>query len=497
MSCCGIERLAGHGDAPHAMISLTAGHLVGLAATLAIVLSIAVWSARSVKSAEAYSLCERSSGIMMVAGSIAGTCVGGAATIGTAQMAYSFGMSAWWFTGGVGLGLIVLAVFYAHPLRRSGLETLPQYLVAHYGRAAGPLISIISSLGILFSAVATALTGIALFTLIFAVTPGQAAAAIVVLVGASVFFSGLKGAGIAGLLKMAVVWVTLFAAGAAACLSLFSMADFDAAFPVFPWFDPMPRGAADCIGNLASMIVGIVCTQSYVQAIYSASNSKVAGVGALTAAAITIPVGLPCVAVGMFMHTAHPDIEPIMALPMYLALYLPPWLGGVGLAGLLFSIVGSIAGLALGIGTMLSNDIGRELLGIADDRRVLLLNRTTVVAVTCLATAIALANASTYVLDWNYMSMALRGAGVFVPLTLAIILPRRLTPRWALLSMAASSAIAVAGRFGLDLAVNPLFTGVAASVIVVCVGLALSPRPARQGSFHKQGLRARLRRTVH
>jgi len=53
-----------------------------------------------------------------------------------------------------------------------------------------------------------------------------------------------------------------------------------------------------------------------IQAIYSASNTKVAMIGTMTAALITIPVGLPSVAVGMFMHAAHPGMQPILALPM-------------------------------------------------------------------------------------------------------------------------------------------------------------------------------------
>jgi len=139
------------------MIALTSGHLLSLAAALAAILGITIYSARAATSAEGFSLCGRTSGAMLIAGGISGTCVGGAATVGTAQMAFSIGLSAWWFTIGVGLGLILMAVFYARPLRKSGLETLPQYLIIHFGRKAGPLTSVISSLGILFSAVASAL----------------------------------------------------------------------------------------------------------------------------------------------------------------------------------------------------------------------------------------------------------------------------------------------------------------------------------------------------
>jgi SSS family solute:Na+ symporter len=461
------------------MISLGAGHLLSLAATLIVIVLVTVLSSRSVTSAEGFSLCGRSSGAMLIAGGISGTCVGGAATIGSAQMAYSIGLSAWWFTLGMGLGLIVLALFYASPLRKSGLETVPQFLGLHYGKSAGPLTSAISSLGILFSAVASALSGIAMIALIFHLAPWQAAAVIVILVAIIVSFGGLKGAGVSGLMKMAVIWVTLIAAGTLASLALGRMADFDATFPAFPWFSLAGRGWPDCLGNAVSMIVGVICTQTYIQAVYSASNVKVAATGTTVAALITIPVGLPSVAVGMFMHSAHPGISPILALPMYLILYLPPWLGGIGLAGILFSVVGSIAGLALGIGTMVANDIGRGILHITSDRRILRINRIAVLLVTCLAMAISLAYADSYVLDWNYMSMALRGGGVFIPMTLAIFWPRRLSASWAVLSMAASTTVAILGRFALGLSINPLFVGLSVSLIIVAIGLIVSPASRR------------------
>ena len=70
----------------------------------------------------------RSAGASLVAGSIAGTVVGGGATVGTAQLAYSFGLSAWWFTLGSGIAFILMGIFYAKRLRNTALETIPQYL---------------------------------------------------------------------------------------------------------------------------------------------------------------------------------------------------------------------------------------------------------------------------------------------------------------------------------------------------------------------------------
>ncbi len=463
-------------------MSVSLVQLVSLVLTVLLVVGAGVVSARSVKSAEGFSLSGRSAGVGLVAGGITGAAVGGSATIGTAQMAAVFGLSAWWFTLGCGAGLIVLALFYARPLRRSGLETIPQYLSVAYGPGAGPMMSLVSSLGILFSTVSSSLSGIHLIVAMFGVAHWQAAAIMLGLVITYVVFGGMKGAGVSGLLKMAVLGGALCVAGGGAAMTLVRMPDFATVFPTFPWLSLWGGGSSsEVVSNLLSMIVGIVCTQTYVQAVYSASDARVATVGTLTAAAITIPVGLPSVAIGMFMHARHPELAPVMALPTYLVRYLPDWAGGIGLAGILLSVVGSTAGLAFGIGTMAANDIGRGVLRIVSDARILLINRVSVAVVTCVALAIALASLDSYVLDWNYTSMTLRGAGVFIPLTLAAFWPGALPPAWALASMAASTLAAVVCRVVLAGSLNPLFAGLSVSIAIVAVALfmrAVSVRAA-------------------
>lgn len=456
------------------MLSLSFGHIFGLVATLVLFLALTVYAARSVKSAEGYSLSGRKAGSAMIAGSIAGTCVAGASTIGTAQMAFSYGICAWWFTLGVGIGLIIMATLYARPLRKSGLATLPQYLRQHYGAAAGLLASIISSTGILFSAVASSLAGIALIALVFRVSAWEAAGIIGFLVMASVFFGGLKGAGLAGLLKMAAIWLSLLVAGIAACHMLAQVPHFSTAFAPSRWFNPFVRGVPETVADVGALIVGMICTQTYIQAIFSASDSKTAARGTLIAAILSIPVGLPCVAVGMAMHAAHPHMSAIFALPLFLATEVPPVVGGIGLAGILFSVVGSVSGLSLGIGTMVANDFARGLFGVEKGRSLLRINRTVVFVVTALALGVALTHANTQVLDWNYMSMALRGAGVFLPMALAIFWPHRLGANWAVLSMAASTALAVIVRFVFQVPINPLFVGLFVSVGVVSLGLGVN-----------------------
>ena len=146
---------------------LTMMHMGIIIATLVCVIGIGIYSSRSVRSAAGYSVGGRSAGAPLVAGSIAGTVVGGGATVGTAQLAYHFGLSAWWFTLGSGIAFIVMGLFYAKKMRGTGLETIPQFLAMHYGKKAEELSSVISSIGILFSAVASCLPGIEIVAEVF------------------------------------------------------------------------------------------------------------------------------------------------------------------------------------------------------------------------------------------------------------------------------------------------------------------------------------------
>ena len=63
--------------------------LAVLLLTIGVVLASGLYAARSIHSAEGFSLNGRHAGVPLVAGTIAGTCVGGGATVGTAQLAYS------------------------------------------------------------------------------------------------------------------------------------------------------------------------------------------------------------------------------------------------------------------------------------------------------------------------------------------------------------------------------------------------------------------------
>src|SRR5271157_5061914 len=129
-------------------MALQSAHLAGMGIVFLLMTAVGVYAGRKVKSAEDFSMGGRRAGSMLVAGTLLGTVVGGATTIGTAQIAFRFGLSACWFCLGGGIGLAVFATGFGRRLYQSSSSTLPQVLVKKYGSHIGPLASVFTSLGI-------------------------------------------------------------------------------------------------------------------------------------------------------------------------------------------------------------------------------------------------------------------------------------------------------------------------------------------------------------
>ena len=452
-------------------MKLSMVHLVSLVLTLILTMLPGIIASRRIKSADDYNVGGRSAGVGIVAGSIIGTIVGGAATVGTAQLGFKLGLTAWWFTLGSGIALLIMAAFYAKPLRASGLTTVAEFLVTNYGKPAGWLATVSSCAGIFFSIVASTLTALHLVAGIFGVNLYISALLILLITAGFVFLGGISGSGMAGIIKIILIFASIFVGGVLAYGKLGGSAGLTAALPAQPWFTLFGRGVEDGLFSLCSMIVGVISTQTYVQALFSAKDSKTAAVGCVTAACVVIPVGLPSVMIGMFMHVHHPEINSIDALPLYLSTYLPDWLGGIGLAALLLSALGSIAGLALGIGTMISRDIISKLWRSATAVNLLWASRFSVLMAAAAAIVFVFFHLDSSVLEWNYLSMALRGSGIFLPLTFCVFFPHRVRASMGVAAMGAGIFAALFWKHISPWQINSLFPALVYNLIFLAVGL--------------------------
>jgi len=319
--------------------------------------------------------------------------------------------------------------------------------------------------------VASMLTAIHLIAGVFHVNLIEASAIIMIVVLLSVFLGGISGSGMAGLVKVGLIFGTIFIAGIWAYNDLGGISGITMIFPETPWLSMVAGGPEKVIYNLLSLIIGVISTQSYIQALFSASDSKTASIGCIIAAAIVIPIGLPSAIIGMSVQVSNPEINSIDALPVYLLHYMPDWLGGAAIAALILSALWSISGLVLGCGTMISRDIFKAVFRLDNHRVLLWINRSFVFLITLAAEIVVYYNSDSYVLDWTYLSMALRGAGIFLPLTFAILFKNKVPANAGLLSMLAGVFVALTWQLFFPETKATLFPSLAFNLLFLLPGL--------------------------
>ena len=492
---------------------LTATHIIGILLTVGLLLSVSVLSGRKVKDARSFTTGGRA-GSWMVCGAILGTLVGGQSTIGTAQLAFSFGLSAWWFTIGAALGALVLGLVYAAPLRRSGCTTLMEVVRQQYGRRAETVGSILFLVGIFISITSQLLSSSAMLSSLFGLPVGWALAIGAVLIAAMVLGGGIRSAGAGGIVKLALLYVSSLAAGIAVwhighglggirdsiaqiyeTPQLAAMNDITCAEDIHRRYGTfLARGPLKDLGGCLSLTLGVVSTQTYAQGIWSAATTRKAKLGAVYCAALIPLIGAACTLVGMYMRGHYVTADELSALqatgerlpegigvlenslqafPTFILAHLPAWLGGIALGAMLVNILGCGSGLTLGAATILTRDIyGNLTTVLRRTPRLSQLSQTRASIVILLLLGVVAAHfvRGSFINDLGFLSLGLRAAALLLPLSFALWLPGRFNRRAVTASMiAGTAAMLAAGLAGLP--ADPVYYGIAASAIVMATGV--------------------------
>ena len=442
----------------------------GILTTLALIVVVSVYAGKKVSGAKSFT-SGNNMGVSMVAGSLVGTLVGGASTIGTAQLAFYYGFSAWWFSLGGGIGLLIMALFFAKPLHGSGLVTLPQILTKEYGKKIATAAAVLMSIGTFMSIVSQLLSGVALVTSLHPISTTAAMALVVVLTVVYVVFGGAWSTGMVGIVKTGLLYVATFVCGIVSLKLAGGLDTFTESLPVDQYFSLFARGYWKDGGAGASLVFGVLTTQSYILPIVSARNLKVSKTGAAVGGLLTTVIGLAGIFVGLYMRVYMPDTEAAAVLPRFVLTCLPDFIGGVILATLLIALVGTGAGLALGISSMLCNDIFKALIRPnATDKECVRFSRCVIVVILFCAALFGLGEVGSMILSWSFLSMGLRGAVAFAPLCFALFLPGRVNRKYAAAAITAGPLLVIAGAFLLPEHIDPLFLGMGGSLLICFIG---------------------------
>ncbi len=443
-----------------------------------------LFSAKKVSSSSDYVVASRKAGARGVAGVILGALVGGGATVGTVQMAYQWGLSGIWFTLGSGIACLVMGLWFVKPLRSVELVTLPQFLGRHYGKKTAMLAAVSTASGTFLSIVAQFLSGVALMRSVFPFSAEIAALLVGGLIIAFVFGGGIKSFSRLGESKIVFLYLVLILCSFVVFLQGETPWKLIRSMPGHPFFNPFARGLGKDLGSLVSLICGVLCGQIYIQAVYTALDDASAKRGCLWASFLIPPMGFLGVWIGLAMRNSGVAVEASQALPFFIRTYFPPLVGGVLWSGIMITVLGTAVGLSLGVATNIARDIYlpmRKCSEPLNDREILLRSRLIVVFVVLFALVISCISKGSMILQWSYLGMGLKAAGIFAILLASVLKPGRLSPSWSFFSVLGGLLGTFSGTFFIH-GIDPLFPGLFLAGGIALLGMVKRKRDKKEYS---------------
>jgi SSS family solute:Na+ symporter len=382
---------------------------------------------RKVKTGADFAVAGRSLTATQVSWVIIGSLVGGVSTVGTVQTAYNQGVAAWIFTLGSGISCFILGCFFAAALRKEEVTTVSEFLGHYFGQGFQYYSSLFNSCGMFIHIIAQYLAAMAILNSVFHFPLPAAVLVTMLLMGLFVISGGISGAGMVGKLKFFMLYgIMILSAG----LALYRGGGLGGILEALPrdgdFLNFFSAGVGSTTLDVAAMITGVLSTQIYLQAIFSAKTIRQARNGAFLSALIIPPIGALGIIVGLYLRATHPELAgaSAQALPYFFQVALPPVAAAFCSAVILLVVLGTGAGLVLGVTTNLYMD-GIRRFAWASGRNTLITVRVCAVLVLVLSGAIVLGGFDRAILQWSYLSMGVRGASVFVGLCIAVFAGRR------------------------------------------------------------------------
>lgn len=437
-------------------------------------LGLGLYLTRYIKTVEDFLLAGRRLGPWLCAATLAATHLGGGFILGSGEAGYTGGIGGIWYGMATGIGLLVLGLVAAKPLRQLALYTTGDYLAKRYNskllQVLAALLSMLAMTGILAAQVKAA-EGI-MAMLGFAPLAGAIAATAIFIVYTAA--SGMWGVVVTDFLQVSIALGGIIAA---ALLGLSRAGGFEAiktaTGPEF--FQPLAPGGGTIMWIVLPTVLYTLVGQDLLQRLFSARTPKIAKISALAAGILLIVVALFPVVAGMAASVLLPGLEnPRAAIPTLITELFPPVMAGIVLAAIMAAIMSTADSLLCAGVANLVNDLWRKGLGKPDSNLRLL---STIATLGMGAAALAVAIAAPSIIDALIYAYLMYTAGVFIPV-MAGLFWARATTLGAITAMISGSAITLAGAVNLINIPLPLeVAGMLVSLIaLVSVSLFLPQR---------------------
>ncbi|WP_406229285.1 sodium:solute symporter [Nocardia sp. NBC_01009] len=455
---------------------------------LAALLGFGWWGKRRAGSTSDYLVAGRGLGGVLYVGTMCAVVLGGASTVGGVGLGYRYGISGMWLVVSIGVGVLLLGLFFAARIQQLQIYTVSEMLKLRYG------IDLTAASGTVMMA----------YTLMLTVTSTIAYATIfTVLFGADRTLSVVVGGGVVvAYSAMGGMWsITL------TDIVQFAIKTIGVFFLLLPFawhraggyhgirerlgpvaFHPTTIGIGTIITFFVVYCLGILIGQDIWQRVFTAKSPGVARWGGVVAGIYCLLYGVAGAAIGVAASAVIPGIAAKDDVYAEIAQQsLPVGLSGIVLAAAVAAMMSTSSGALLATATVARRDIlptfsriagrGRKEREAATGDSELDGSRRYVIAIG--AVAVVLAVLIHDIVSALTIAYDILVGGLLVPILGGLVWTRA-TGLGAIAAMAAGTVATVStfSVMGDVLANEPVYIGLSsASVVFVVVSLLTPPTP--------------------
>lgn len=434
-------------------------------------------ASRTVKTSSDYHLGGRRFGLLLVLGTMVGTTIGGAATMGRSGVAYTDGISIIWAIVSFSIGYILFTIILLPKIRKleDNIWTINELLRTRFGKPTGYMSALFLMAGVL-TIFGTQVMAFAILLNMIGSGIGITFTMAVLIGGVFIVLYTFMGG------FVTVVWtdfmqvVIMFFVMLLLTITVFSQANVSAIVSQIParnldLFHGVNIWVA--IGWFITFFIAPIGDATLWQRVMAARSTKIAAKSAILNALAFLIWGLVVVALGLFAIVLVPNLVETYgtadsAIIALMHKYFPKGLLGLGIAALFAAIV-STANSCLQLASMMLN---RDVLLVAKpdltDRQIVRYSRIATLAFGVFGVVIAMFASGLF--NLMYLGYAFTIASAVIPILCALFWPK-VNGKVILFGMIASSiVIIVLYAAGKPWGIEPVVPGLVVSGLTILVG---------------------------
>ncbi|QTU22362.1 sodium:solute symporter [Pseudomonas protegens] len=433
------------------------------------------WGMRKVKSQDDFLVAGRRLGPALYLGTLSAVMLGGASTIGSVRLGYSYGISGLWLVFMLGLGIIVLSLVFSRQIAQLRVFTVTQILEQRY-QASSRLIGgcVMVAYDLMVAVTATIAIG-SITEVVFEI---PRITAILCGGGLVIFYSvigGMWSLTLTDIIQFVIMTLGIF--GVLLPMSLGQAGGLEALQANLPagFFELGNIGLDTILTYFLLYFFGALIGQDIWQRLFTARSESVVRYAGLGAGIYCMFYGAACALVGAAAKLLLPDLAAAEnAFAEITRSVLPAGLRGLVVAAALAAIMSTASACLLASATVLKEDIYSRFLTrggenhLASSRWITLGLGAAMLLMACLVNDVIAGLSIAY---------NLLVGGLLVPI-MGALLWRRASARGAIACMLTGSltVIAFMVRDGI-LANTPIYYGLGVSLLTF-VGVSLTSRAA-------------------